>query len=150
MYLNASEVWSAVADVVWGDGGKLDEQRCVSGSSTAEQQAASVSGSTKPTGSKGVGCGRGAGAGAAGDGAAGVWDYGAALDGFRGGVDISASSGGGDGITGAVFMWAWRFFLHWGIGLVAYSGVDLFDTRILVERVMGRSGGDTPSFGFVV
>ena len=59
MYFNVSEVWSAVADVAWGDGGKLDGRRCVSGSSTAEQQAASsasasASGSAKPTGSKGA------------------------------------------------------------------------------------------------
>lgn len=57
MYLNVSEVWSAVADVAWGDGGKLDGRRCVSGSSTAEQLAASsasASGSAKPTGSKGA------------------------------------------------------------------------------------------------
>lgn len=84
MYLSVSGVWSAVADVAWGDGGKLDERRCVSGSSTAEQQPAS--GSAKPTSSEG---GRGAGAGAAGDSAAGVWGCGAAFDGFRGGVDIS-------------------------------------------------------------
>jgi len=57
MYLNVSEIWSAVADVAWGDGGKLDEGRCVLGSSTAEQQAASsasASGSAKPTGSNGA------------------------------------------------------------------------------------------------
>lgn len=92
---------------------------------------------------------RGAGARAAGDGAAGVWGCGA-LNGFRGGVDISGSSGGGGGITGTVYMWEWQVFLHWGIGLVAYGGVVLFDTHILVERVMGRNGGDTPGFGFVV
>ena len=117
-----------VADVAWGDGGKLDGRRCVSGSSTAEQQPAS--GSAKPTSGKG---GRGAGAGAARDSAAGVWGYGAAVDGFQGGVDISGSSGGGGGgggggITGAVFMWKWRFFWHWRIGWD--SGVVLFDMRI--------------------
>ena len=57
MCLSVSGVWGAVTDVAWGDGGKLDERRCVSGSSTAEQQAASsasASGSAKPTGSKGA------------------------------------------------------------------------------------------------
>ncbi|OCK75754.1 peptidase S41 family protein, partial [Lepidopterella palustris CBS 459.81] len=70
MYLNVSQVWSEVADVVWGNGGKLDEGRCVPGSGTQEQAVASsvsagatatATGVVKPTKSSGAVAGMGRG-----------------------------------------------------------------------------------------
>ncbi|KAF2496952.1 peptidase S41 family protein-like protein [Lophium mytilinum] len=55
MYLNVSAVWDEVAAVAWGGkGGVLDEGKCVGGSATSQQAAASSAsvsgGKAKPTG----------------------------------------------------------------------------------------------------
>jgi hypothetical protein len=43
MYLNVTAVWDHVAEVAWGDNGKLDDAKCVGGSLLSQQVAASSS-----------------------------------------------------------------------------------------------------------
>lgn len=49
MYLNVTELWSAVADTVWGSGDGIDESKCVSGSFT-NNEVATLTDNTANTG----------------------------------------------------------------------------------------------------